>query len=161
MIDDIELRLGGYVRGQMTVAVTVAIMAYIGLLILQIPFPLVLAVFSGAAELIPIAGPYIGALPALVVGFGVSPTRAFFVLALFWIIQQLESQLLVPKILQRYVGLSPLTVLFVVLSGAAMLGIIGAMIAVPMASVVHVVLDHTLFRKRHEDEFLPLSPPRG
>lgn len=149
IIDEIETRLGGYVRGQVTVAVTVAILAFAGLSALQIKFALVLAIFSGIAELIPVAGPFIGAAPALLVALSTSsPLKAFFVLAMFWIIQQLESQLLIPKILQRYVKLSPLTVLFVVLAGIAVLGPIGAIVAVPVASAINVMLQHTLLRPK-------------
>jgi predicted PurR-regulated permease PerM len=149
VIEEIEAKLGAYVRGQLILAVIVGLISFFGLLVLEMPYILVLALVAGIGELIPLAGPIIGAVPAVVIAFATqSPQEALLVLALYIAIQQFENNFLVPKVMQRSVGLSPLTVLLAVLAGAALLGIIGALLAVPIASAIQVILQHTLFRKQ-------------
>ena len=158
VIEEIEAKLGAYVRGQLILAVIVGLISFFGLLILEMPYILVLALVAGIGELIPLAGPIIGAVPAVVIAFATqSPQEALLVLALYIAIQQFENNFLVPKVMQRSVGLSPLTVLLAVLAGAALLGIIGALLAVPIASAIQVILQHTLFRK--QQYLANASPP--
>lgn len=149
VIEEIEAKLGAYVRGQLILAVIVGLISFFGLLLLGMDYVLVLALIAGIGELIPLAGPIIGAVPAVGIAFATqSPQKALLVLALYIGIQQAENNLLVPKVMQRSVGLSPLTVLFAVLAGVALLGIIGALLAVPVASAIQVILQHTLFRRQ-------------
>jgi predicted PurR-regulated permease PerM len=150
IIEEIESKLGGYVRGQLTLGVIVGLMVYVALLGLKLPFPLVLALIAGVSEMIPLIGPFIGAAPAVLLALSVSPSKALLVAGVYLLIQQLENNLLVPKVMQRSVGLNPLTVLVSVLAGGLLLGVVGALLAVPTASAVKVVLDHTVFRERHE-----------
>lgn len=161
MLEEIEVKLGGYVRGQLILGVIVGVMSYVGLLALSIPYALVLALIAGISELIPLAGPIIGAVPAVLVGFAQSPARAVLVAALYILIQQLENHLLVPKVMQHSVGLSPLAVLFAVLSGGTLLGIIGALLSVPVASTVDVILRHTLLRRQTEHAQTRAQEPAG
>ncbi len=149
VIEEIEAKLGAYVRGQLILAVIVGLISFFGLLLLDMPYILVLSLVAGIGELIPLAGPIIGAVPAVIIAFATqSPQEALLVLALYIGIQQVENNFLVPKVMQRSVGLSPLTVLLAVLAGAALLGIIGALLAVPIASALQVILQHTLFRRQ-------------
>ncbi len=149
VIEEIEGKLGAYVRGQLILAVIVGLFSFFGLLILGMEYVLVLALIAGIGELIPLAGPIIGAVPAVLIAFATeSPQTALLVLALYIGIQQVENNFLVPKVMQRSVGLSPLTVLLAVLAGVALLGIIGALLAVPVASAMQVILQHTLFRRQ-------------
>lgn len=154
IIEEIEVKLGGYVRGQAILAVIVGGLSFIGLqFIFHLPYALVLAVIAGITELIPLIGPFIGAVPAVGVAFAVvSPTTALWIALMYFIIQQVENHLLVPKVMQASVGLSPLTVLIAVLAGTTLLGFIGALLAVPVASAVQVILNHTLFAHRAEVE---------
>lgn len=149
IIVEIEAKLGGYVRGQLLLAVIVGILSYFGLLILDIEYVLVLALLAGISELIPLVGPFIGAVPAVLVALVESPTKALLVVGLYFIIQQLENHLLVPKVMEHSVGLSALTVLVAVLAGAALLGIVGVVLSVPVASAIQVILNHTLFAPDH------------
>ncbi len=149
VIEEIEAKLGAYVRGQLILAGIVGLISFFGLLILDMPYILVLSLVAGIGELIPLAGAIIGAVPAVIIAFATqSPQEALLVLALYIAIQQFENNFLVPKVMQRSVGLSPLTVLLAVLAGAALLGIIGALLAVPIASALQVILQHTLFRRQ-------------
>lgn len=141
----IEEKAGGYVRGITTLAILMAVLSYFGLLLLGMEYALVLALIAGLAEFVPLAGPFIAAVPAILVGLSDSPLKALAVIVLYIVLQQIENNLLVPKVMQRSVGLSPLTTLVAVLAGAALLGIIGALLAVPVASAIKIILQSTVF----------------
>src|SRR5258706_45542 len=98
IIDILENRLGGWARGQFLLMFAVGLVTYVVLLILGIPFALRLAIFAGFLELIPYVGPFIAAIPAIVIGFSISPYLGFAAAALAFLIQELENYILVPKI---------------------------------------------------------------
>ncbi len=147
IIDEIEAKIGAYARGQITLGLIVGVASFIGLTILGIKYAAILALIAGISELIPIVGPIVGAIPAVLIALSQSPKQAILVVLLYVIIQQMENHLLVPKIMQMSVGLSPLTVLFVVLAGGSLMGIIGVLLAVPIASAIQVILSYTLLRR--------------
>lgn len=129
---------GAYLRGQLVLAVIVGVAATITLLVLGVPYAFVLGVFAGMAELIPMLGPILGAVPAVLVAlFQPFPLVLWVVLA-FIVIQQLESNLLVPRISGHAVGLHPLAAMLVLLVGFEVAGIVGALFAVPLAGIVWV-----------------------
>ncbi len=134
IVNDIETTLGAFVRGQVILCVTVGALAYLVLTFLNVRSALVLAVFATVAEAIPMIGPILGAIPALLVALLDSPEKALFVGIGYLIIQQFESQILVPKVMERQVGLSPLLVLLALTSGDLLGGIPGALIAIPIAA---------------------------
>lgn len=144
-IGELESKLGGYVTGQITLATIVGVASYIGLKVIGVEFALVLALLAGMTEFIPLLGPIIAATPAILIALAQSPRLAILVVVLYVVIQQVENYLLVPKVMERSVGLSPLTVLSVILAGTALLGIVGAMLAVPVAIAVKLILEHTIF----------------
>jgi predicted PurR-regulated permease PerM len=143
---EIDLRLGAYVRGQLLLGVLIGVLCFIVLVILDIPYPLPLAVFAGMTELIPMIGPFLGAIPAVLIAFSIDPLHAGLVALAYLVIQQLEGNVLVPLVMRRAVGLSPLTVLIAIVVGTALLGVVGALLAVPVASIVSIILSHTAFR---------------
>lgn len=129
---------GAYVRGQLILAVIVGVAATIVLLLLGVPYALVLGIIAGMAELIPMLGPILGAVPAVLVAlFQPFPLVLWVVLA-FIVIQQLESNLLVPRISGHAVGLHPLAAMLVLLVGFEVAGVVGALFAVPLAGIVWV-----------------------
>jgi predicted PurR-regulated permease PerM len=156
---EIDAKLGAYVRGQLALGVIIGIVSFIVLNVLGIPYPLPLAVIAGITELIPIIGPIIGAIPAVLIAFSVDPLHAGLVALAYLLIQQLEGNVLVPIVMKRAVGLSPLTILLSILVGTALLGIVGAILAVPVASIVSILLDHTVFRHADAPEAADASPP--
>jgi len=139
LIDQLEKKLGGWARGQMILMLAVGFASYFGLLILGIPFALSLALLAGFLEIVPILGPILAAVPAAVVGFGISPVMGIAVIALAFLIQQLESYVLVPKVMERSVGISPIFVLFSLAVGFKMAGIVGALLSVPVAITLQVI----------------------
>jgi predicted PurR-regulated permease PerM len=140
----ISVKVGAWLSGQLILGGTIGLTAAIGLYLLGVPYFYVLSVLAGIGELIPIAGPVASAIPAILLALTVSPQTALFTALFFVAQQQVESHVLVPKIMQRQVGVSPVFVIVALLIGASVLGIIGAVLAVPTAAIVQVVLEEVL-----------------
>lgn len=139
--DRMGIRMGGWLVGQITLVLVVGTVSYVGLTILGVPGALLLAVVAGIGEAIPIVGPIASAIPAILVAATHSPLQAGLTALLYLMIQQLENNFLVPKIMERAVNLHPLAVVLSLLAGSELLGVIGAIVAVPVAAAVSVVLD--------------------
>jgi predicted PurR-regulated permease PerM len=129
-----QLLLGGIIGGT----------AALGLFLMGVPFFYVLALIAGLGEMIPIVGPILSAVPAIAVALSVKPTLALAVIAFFFAQQQLENHLLVPKIMQRQVGISPVFVIIALLIGGSLLGVIGAILAVPTAGILQVLFEELM-----------------
>jgi predicted PurR-regulated permease PerM len=140
----ISVKVGAWLSGQLILGGTIGLTAAIGLYFLGVPYFYVLSVLTGVGELIPIAGPVASAIPAILLALTVSPQTALFTMLFFVAQQQVESHVLVPKIMQRQVGVSPVFVIVALLIGASLLGIIGAILAVPTAAIVQVVVEEIL-----------------
>lgn len=140
--NDIEFRLGAYVRGQVILMVIVGLCSYIGLLLLGVPNAPALALIAGITEAIPLVGPLIGAVPAVIIGFTVSPVTGVFVAVLYGVIQGLENNVLVPKVMSSNVGLNPLVIIIAIVAGSTLNGIIGAVMAIPLAGALQVLAQH-------------------
>lgn len=141
IVEQVGIKMGLWLRGQAALSGSIFVLSLIGLLVFRVNFALTLAVVSGAAEVIPLAGPWIGASAATAVALADSPTKALLVLAYFILIQQLEGHILVPQIMKRALGLSPVVVLVSVLIGGQLLGLIGILLAAPVAAGIVVVID--------------------
>jgi predicted PurR-regulated permease PerM len=116
----------------------------VGLYLLGVPYFYVLALFAAVGEMVPVIGPIFSSIPAILAGLSVSPRTALFV-AIFWIVQQqVENNLLVPKIMERQVGVSPVVVIVALMVGGSVLGVVGALLAVPTAAVLQVILQEIL-----------------
>lgn len=137
----IEKKLGAWVIGQLILGLIIGIFTWIGLFVLGIPYALPLAVIAGILELVPIIGPIISSIPAIIVALVQSPILGLGVGAYFLIIQQVENSILVPKVMEKAVGLSPIIVILVLLIGGSLMGIVGALLAVPVAAVAKVIFD--------------------
>ncbi|MCA1647597.1 MAG: methylglyoxal synthase [Chloroflexi bacterium] len=142
---EVEEKLGGWVRGQLTLMLAVGVMATIGYAVLGLPNPILLGVAAGLFEIIPMVGPFLAFAPAVLIALAaVDPTRALAVAGYALVIQQIESNILVPRVMGRTVGVSALTVLIGILVGAALAGLPGAFLAVPLAGALQVILAHVL-----------------
>ncbi|OGB75448.1 hypothetical protein A2810_01100 [candidate division Kazan bacterium RIFCSPHIGHO2_01_FULL_49_10] len=135
------IKLGGWLRGQIVLALAVGLVVYIGLLIIGMPYALTLGILAGALEIIPVIGPIIAAIPAILIAFTISPTAALIVTAFYILVQEMENKLLVPKIMQYAVGLNPVTIIIIILIGAKLMGILGILLSIPVASVIYVLLE--------------------
>ncbi|PIR47350.1 hypothetical protein COV06_03960 [Candidatus Uhrbacteria bacterium CG10_big_fil_rev_8_21_14_0_10_50_16] len=137
-------KLGHWLRGQLILMVFIGVLTYVGLLILGVDYALVLGIFAGIAEIVPYAGPIISAVPAIIVAFTISPVKALIVAALYFAIQQLENGLLAPKIMQKSVGINPVASVFALMVGFEVGGIIGALLAMPVATILAVLVSDLL-----------------
>ncbi len=140
LIDTLEFKLGGWARGQLALMIVVGILNFIGLTLLKIPFALPLALLAGILEIIPNLGPIVAAIPAVIIGFSISPLTGFAVISLAFLIQQTENYFLVPKILEKSVGVSPIITLLALATGFKLAGIVGVLISVPILITFQVLI---------------------
>lgn len=145
----VEEKIGGWLRGQLVLSLLIGILYYIGLLILGVNNPLMLAVFAGFLEFIPYLGPILSGIPIVFLAVGDSPFKGLLALGLVIVVQQLENQVIVPKVMQKAVGLNPLVSIIAVLIGAKLFGVVGALIAIPVATAASVLLME-LYRNRQD-----------
>jgi predicted PurR-regulated permease PerM len=136
---DITLKVSAWLGGQLLLGLTIGVTSAIGLWLMGVPFFYVLAVISGIGEMIPIVGPILAAIPAVAVAATVSYKKVLLVLVFFVVQQQFENHVLVPKVMERQVGVSAVTVIVALLIGGNLLGIAGAILAVPTAAILQVL----------------------
>ncbi len=132
--------VGGYVRGTGIGALAVGATVYIGLSVMGVNYPLLLAIFAAFGELIPILGPNLAAIPAIIVAFLDSWQLALAVVVFYLILQQIESNVLVPVIMQNQANIPPLLVIISVSFGGAIAGVLGAIVAIPAAGALRVII---------------------
>lgn len=135
----LEKKLGGWVIGQASLMFLVGISTYIGLTLLGIPFALSLAILAGLLEIIPFIGPIIAAIPAVIIGFGISPLMGLAVAALTFLVQQLENYIFVPKVMEKTVEVSPIITILVLAIGFKLAGVLGVVISVPAVITVRII----------------------
>jgi predicted PurR-regulated permease PerM len=137
----VTTKVSAWLGGQLLLAGVISITAAIGLWLLGVPYFYVLALIAGIGEMIPVVGPLLSAIPAVAVALSSSPKLALFVAVFFFFQQQFENHVLVPRIMSRQVGVSPVIVIVSLLVGGSLLGIVGAILAVPTAAVLQVLFE--------------------
>lgn len=147
-IIQIEEKLGAWLRGQLLLSFIVGLLSYIGLTILGIPYALPLAVIAGVLEVVPIIGPIISAIPAIMIALTISPILSLGVVAIYFVIQQMENHLIVPQVMRAAVGLNPLVVILAIAVGSRLLGFAGALLAVPIAVVLQIIVTEIIEEKK-------------
>jgi len=152
LLDDLEIRLGGWARGQLLLMFIVGLATYLGLTLLGIPFSLPLALLAGIFEIIPYLGPIFAAVPAVLIGLGISPVMGLTVAALALAIQQLENYVLVPKIMEKSIGLSPIVILIALAIGARLAGVVGMLISVPGVITIQLMIKHYLASRESSEK---------
>lgn len=146
--DQIELRLGGWTRGQLVLMLTIGVLSTFAYFLMDLPFWLALGIFAGLTEVIPFIGPFIGGGAAVTVALTVSLEQAVVVLVFVIVLQQIEGAILVPRVMKNAVGMSPLTVVLAVLVGGVVLGPIGSILAIPVGAACQVLLQDLLKQRR-------------
>jgi predicted PurR-regulated permease PerM len=136
----VTTKVSAWLGGQLLLGGIIGATAALGLWLMGVPYFYVLALIAGVGELIPIVGPLLAALPAIAVAFSVSPGLAAAVTIFFIAQQQLENHVLVPKVMERQVGVSAVVVVVALLLGGSMLGMVGVILAVPTAAILHVLV---------------------
>lgn len=139
IIDKTNEKLGAWVRGEIILMGFIGLLSWISLTVLGVPNPLPLALLAGILEIIPTLGPLLSAVPAVIVALTISPTLAITVIIVYILIQIIENNFLVPKVMERAVGLNPIVVILGVLIGANLIGISGAFLAIPLITFIIVI----------------------
>lgn len=147
---DVTVKVSAWLGGQLLLGCIIGVTAFIGLWLIGVPYFYVLAIVAGFGEMIPVVGPILAAVPAILVALTVSPQTALFTAAYFGVQQFIENHFLVPKVMSKQVGVSAVTVLVALLIGSKLLGIVGALLAVPSAAIVQVLL-HEYIESRDND----------
>ena len=144
ILGKVQRKISAWVKGQLILSAVIGVTAYIGLSIVGVNYALVLGLLAGITELVPYAGPFLGGVVAVFFALSQSVTKAFFVVLLFVIIQQVENNILVPKVMQRAVGLNPIVSILALIIGAKLAGIPGALFAIPIATALDVIVREVL-----------------
>lgn len=135
-----ERELGGWIKGQLLLMLFVGVLTFIALIALRIPFALPLALLAGLFEIIPIIGPLFSAIPAVIIGFNISPLFGFLIIALYFLVQQIENHLLVPKIMEKSTGINPVLVILSLSIGSKVAGFLGVLLAIPVFLTLKIAL---------------------
>ncbi len=144
LIDKIQKKMGLWILGQLILSFTIFLASFIGLKLLGVQYALFLALLAGILEIIPYLGPILSAVPAAFFAFLQNPPLAIAVIVLYIVIQQTENYLLTPKVMAKTVGMPPLVVLLALLIGFKLAGIVGFLVAVPLAGAITVVIHEFL-----------------
>lgn len=145
LLGRVDRSLFGFFKGQLLVSLLVAILSTIGLYLLNIKFYLIIGIIVGIFNIVPYFGPILGALPAVIIASFSSSKLVLMVVLLFFVIQQIEGGVIAPKIMGEEVGLHPIVIIFSLLAGGELLGIIGMLIAVPIAAIIKELLRYIIY----------------
>jgi predicted PurR-regulated permease PerM len=139
-----ETKLGGYVRGQGLLCAAVGATAFLAYLLIGLPYTLVLAIFAGVMEMVPVFGPGLGAIPALLVALSIDPSKALWVVIATMVIQLLENAILVPRIMKYSMGVNPIIVLLSLIAFGSVFGFVGALLALPLAAIIQLLVSRVV-----------------
>ena len=147
--------VGGYLRGQILVTILLGILIWVGLSLIGIPLATAISFLAAIFNLVPYLGPIVGTIPAVLLGFTVGPWAPLLAILVFVVANQIEANVLGPMILSRSVDLHPVTVLLAILAGLGLLGIVGALLAVPLVALTKLILEDHLFTR---PAYAPAAP---
>ncbi len=152
IVDEMRARLGAYVRGQAILALIIGVLSLIAYTLIGLPYAIPLAIFAGIMETVPVIGPILGAVPALILGYTVDPNKALLVFLATAIIQQIENNILVPRVMKRAVGVNPLVTLLALAAFGSLFGLLGAVVAIPLAAIIQLLLDRFVISRTMPNE---------
>ena len=152
VLHEIGFRMGGYLRAVAINMVAVGVTTGVACLLLGLPSPVLLGLFAGITAAIPLFGPFLGVVPAVLLGFTVSPEYPILVLAVLLVIQLIDANTIVPMVMNRVLALPALAVVVALLTGAALAGLVGALLAVPIASAIQVLVVRVLVPYIHHTQ---------
>lgn len=146
LVSQMEAKVGAYIVGQAILCLVIGSLALIAYVLIGLPNALVLALIAGVMEAVPMIGPMLGAIPAGMVALSISSEKFIWVIIATAIIQQLENTLLVPRVMKQTVGVNPFVTLLALFAFGTLFGIGGALMAIPMAAIIQVILNHYVFQ---------------
>ncbi|MBU2081183.1 AI-2E family transporter, partial [Patescibacteria group bacterium] len=154
VINRIQKKIGLWLRGQIILCLVIFILSYIGLSALNVKYALILALVAGATEFVPYLGPILGAIPAVFLAFTQAPLLALFVAIFYFVIQQCENHILVPKVMEKAVGIHPVVSIIALIIGFKVAGVVGAILSIPVAVALGVLIKDILDNKNGENEIV-------
>ena len=160
ILTEIEMRVGGYVRGQGIMALTICVADFVIFLIIGLPAALAVAVLAGLFEVIPVLGPTLGAIPAILVAFSYDSSKVPWVVVAAVVIQLLENNVLAPRVMHKTVGINPIVTLLAIVAFGALFGFAGLLLAIPMAAIIQIIADRSLLRPQPSGLEVPLGRDR-
>lgn len=146
LIKNIETRVGGFIRGQSLLALTIGVMALVAYVIIGLPSALPLAFLAGVFEFVPLFGPTLGAIPALLVALAFDPSKIIWVIVATILMQLFENNVLAPRIMQKTVGVSPIITIVSIIGFGFIFGFPGLLVAIPLAAIFQVLMERSLLR---------------
>jgi predicted PurR-regulated permease PerM len=140
LVEQVDNKLGAWFRGQLVLGIFIGVFTWMALSLISFPFALPLALLAGILEIVPTIGPILSAIPAVIVALSISPAMTLVIILIYIVIQLLENNLLVPKVMQQAVGLNPIVVILAISIGATILGVLGALLSIPFLTMIIVIV---------------------
>lgn len=147
LASELEKHIGQWFRGQLLLMLIIGVMAYLGFIIIGIPYALPLALIAGLTEIVPNIGPIIATVPAAIVGFSISPAMGIGALIVAVSIQQLENNLITPTVMKQAVDLNPIVTIIAIMIGLQIGGLLMSILAIPLVLSIRVILTHIKLNK--------------
>jgi predicted PurR-regulated permease PerM len=151
LVAAMETKVGAYVAGQGILCLIVGFLALVAYKLIGLPYPLVLALVAGVMEAVPMVGPLLGAIPAAIIALSIAPSKLVWVIVATILIQQVENSLLVPRVMRKAVGVNPFVSLLAIFAFSSLFGIAGALMAIPIAAILHLLLERFVFDPGSKD----------
>ena len=145
LVSAMETKVGAYVGGQGILCLVIGIQALVAYTLIGLPYPLVLALVAGVMEAVPMVGPLLGAIPAAVIALSIAPSKLVWVIVATIVIQQVENIVLVPRVMRKAVGVNPFVSLLALFAFSSLLGVAGALMAIPIAAILQLLLERFVF----------------
>ena len=143
-VDHVEAKIGAYIRGEAILCSVIGIAAFVSYLLIGLPFALALGIFAGIMEMIPVFGPALGAVPALLVALSISPTKAIWVVIATVLIQNAENMFLLPRVMNKSMGVNSIIVLLSMVAFGSVFGFAGVLLALPLAAILQFVINRAV-----------------
>jgi predicted PurR-regulated permease PerM len=154
---EMETKIGAYIRGLSILSLAVGVMATIAYVAIGLPSALVLGLLAGVFEAVPVVGPVLGAVLPVLLALAVAPDKVIWVIVATIVIQQAENNLLVPRVMDKAVGVSPIVSILALLAFSTLFGLAGAVLAIPLAALIQILLNYAVFQR----ESARLAQPAG
>ncbi|MGE5073190.1 MAG: AI-2E family transporter [Anaerolineae bacterium] len=157
LVSAMETKVGFFIAGQSFLCLVIGSLSLLAYLLIGLPNALVLALLAGVLEAVPMLGPLLGAVPAALVALAISPSKLIWVIVATVVIQQLENTLLVPRVMKKAVGVNPFVTLVALFAFGSLFGIAGALMAIPLAAIIQLILNRFVFHPAAMELDVPIG----
>ena len=152
VFDEIHTVLSRYIRGQLLMSCIIATLTFLGMWAMGVPYPMVIGLIAAITEWVPIVGPIVGAIPAILLGATVDLTLSVKVLVFYVIIQQIDSHLIMPQVMGAVISLHPVVIVIALLIGGTLFGVAGMILTVPVTAVLQILCKHLWFYNTYKEK---------